>query len=157
LDIRICYQFTIEKHKAKLLFRPYGGVGINSTAFSDKGYGALNNIHNNSWALYAGVEFGNKEYVRVSDSVQFIASSTKEGGSVEVWLDSIGTGNKIATCTIGNTGSSTSFKAFSAKTKPTTGRHDVYLRFLGKENEALFQLEWIQFISKKGTKYAIFD
>jgi beta-xylosidase len=124
---------------------PANQFGTGSIIFPDKNNGLLGNIYNKTWALYAGVEFGNNEYKRVADSVQFTASCTKEGGYIEVWLDSIGTGKKIATCSIGNTGSMSNFKTFAAKTEAITGRHDIYLYFLGKENEELFRLEWIKF------------
>jgi xylan 1,4-beta-xylosidase len=109
--------------------------------------GTLDNIHNNDWALYAGVEFGNKEYGKVADSVHFTASSLI-GGQIEIWLDSIDTGTKTGTCDISPTGSWTAFKAFTAKIIPTTGRHDVYLKFIGPSTSRLFQLKWVQFIGK---------
>jgi hypothetical protein len=108
----------------------------------------LDNIHNNDWALYAGVEFGNKDYVKASDSVQFIASSAGLGGTVEIWLDSIDNGYKMGTCNISSTGNWTMFKAFTAKVKTITGRHDVYLKFMGDGTDKLFQLKSIKFIAK---------
>jgi beta-xylosidase len=105
----------------------------------------LDSIHNNDWALYAGVEFGNKDYPRASGSISITASSATSGGNVEVWLDSIETGKKIAICNINSTGSWNIFKTFSAKTEEIKGRHDVYLRFKGNGNGKLFQLKWIQF------------
>ncbi|HLP15591.1 MAG TPA: family 43 glycosylhydrolase, partial [Bacteroidota bacterium] len=67
------------------------------------GQPVLDYIHTGDWALYAGVEFGNAQYARSCDSVQFTASCGSSGGNVEVWLDSIDTGKKIATCTISPT------------------------------------------------------
>jgi len=60
---------------------------------------------------------------------------------VEIWLDSIGKGKKIATCQIENTGSLSNIKTFIAKTTHTSGRHDVYLRFIGQEGDNLFSLK----------------
>ena len=100
----------------------------------------LDDIHNNDWALYAGVEFGNKEYNRTAKSVQFtVASDTS--GIIEVWLDSIDTGKKIATCKITSTGSSNAFKTFSTKIDKTTDKHDVYLKFTGNTDNKLFVLK----------------
>jgi len=107
----------------------------------------LDDIHCNDWALYAGIEFGNKEYQRMAQSVKFAASSIV-GGSIEVWLDSMDTGNKIAACQINNTGDINSFKTFSAKIAKTTGRHDVYLKFLGNSSDKLFVLKSFVFAEK---------
>ena len=91
----------------------FGTVRVSTTQGT-----VLDSIHNNDWALYAGVEFGNKEYAKTSDSVQFIASSATSGGTVEVWLDSMETGTKIGTCNINNTGSWNTFNTFTAKCRP---------------------------------------
>jgi hypothetical protein len=114
------------------------------------GISALDNIHNNDWALYAGVEFGNSDYKAEPDSVEFTASSIASGGTIQVWLDSIATGTKVAECTIGNTGSWSTFKKFKASVNSISGSHDVYLRFVGPETSKLFQLKWINFSKKFG-------
>jgi hypothetical protein len=68
---------------------------------------------------------------------------------VEVWLDSIATGTKIADCKIEPTGNWTSFKRFTAKISAVKGNHDVYLNFVGAEGTTkLFQLKWMNFIKK---------
>lgn len=111
----------------------------------------LDDIHPDDWALYAGVEFGNEEYNTVPDSVEFTASSIAAGGRVEVWLDSIDSGMKIAECEIGKTGSWTVFKKFKAAVIPVSGNHDVYLKFAGTGTSKLFQLRWITFSKKPMT------
>jgi len=75
--------------------------------------GMLDQIHNNDWALYAGVEFGNSEYSHAADSVFFTASATT-GGTIEIWLDSLDNGTKAGTCDILPTGSLTTYKLFKA-------------------------------------------
>ncbi len=109
----------------------------------------LDEIHHGDWALYAGVEFGNKEYNKISDQVSFSASCDSKGGVVEVWLDAIGTGQKIASCKIGNTGGISNTKTFSTKTVPVNGRHDVYLKFVGGEGVKLFALKDFVFVSNR--------
>jgi len=131
---------------------PANQFGTNR-ASSTQGINVLDSIHNNDWGLYAGVEFGNREYGKATDSLQIIASSATGGGSVEIWLDSIDTGNQIGLCSIGNTGSWNTFNTFSAKVNQITGRHDVYLRFQGSPTGRLFQLEWVKFISKNAPQY----
>ena len=110
------------------------------------GISALDYINDGDWALYAGVEFGSDDYPRSPDSVTITASSTSSGGVVEVWIDSLDTGTKIAECDISNTGSSTTFKTFTAKTLVSvSGRHDVYLKFKGSGTDNLFMLQWLTF------------
>jgi len=123
--------------------------------YVSSGVYALDNIHNNDWALYAGVEFGNNDYQTEVDSVEFTASCAASGGTVEIWLDSIATGTKIAECKIEPTGSWTTFKQFTAKVAAVKGNHDVYLNFVGAEGTTkLFQLKWMNFTRKAGTTSA---
>ncbi len=112
------------------------------------GISALDNIHNNDWALYAGVEFGNSNYKAEPDSVEFTASSIASGGMIQVWLDSIDSGTKVAECAIGNTGSYSTYKKFKTPVTAISGSHDVYLKFTGAGTSKLFQLKWISFSKK---------
>ncbi|MBN2092827.1 family 43 glycosylhydrolase [candidate division KSB1 bacterium] len=121
-----------------------------SRTYISQGY-VLDNIHANDWALYAGVEFGNAEYDKISDSLKVIAACGSNGGSVEVWLDSLETGVKIAECAINNTGSWRTFQTFISVTKPVSGRHDVYLKFTGTGTAKLFQLQSLCFTAKIDT------
>ncbi len=120
---------------------PVGGISV------------LDDIHNNDWALYAGVEFDDGSYGTLTDSVVFTASSGTSGGTVELWLDSLDTGTKIGSCIIPSTGSWSIFKNFSAKVDHITGRHDVYLKFTGTGSSKLFMLKWMNFISKKAPEF----
>lgn len=109
----------------------------------------LDNIHDGDWALYAGVEFGNNEYVKKPDSLVITASCAALGGTVEVWLDSLDSSSKIAECNISHTGSWDTFKTFTTKIlQSVSGKHDVYLRFKGTGTDKLFMLQWLNFISK---------
>ena len=103
----------------------------------------LDSINNNDWALYAGVEFGGKNYYKKADSLVISASSASEGGIVEVWLDSIDTGQKIAECVINNTGDWNDFQTFTTGVDSVSGMHDVYLKFSG--NGRLFRIDWFMF------------
>lgn len=109
---------------------------------------AMNNISNNDWALFAGVEFGNPDYPKTCDSIKVIASSPNAGGTVEIYIDSIDVKTKIADCRITTTGSWTEYKTFAAKVmKQVSGNHDVYLKFVGSDNEDLFQLQSFHFVT----------
>ncbi|MGD0339119.1 MAG: family 43 glycosylhydrolase [Bacteroidota bacterium] len=106
----------------------------------------LDNIHANDWALYAGVEFGSNDYPIRNDSLIVTASSVTSGNAVEVWLDSLDTGTKIAECTIGSTGSLNAFNTFTAPVSSSvSGKHDVYLKFTGTGTDKLFQLRTFYF------------
>ncbi|MEJ2628044.1 MAG: carbohydrate-binding protein, partial [bacterium] len=107
----------------------------------------LDSIDNHDWALYAGVEFGGKDYYKKPDSVEISAASATSGGVVEVWLDSLDTGQKVAECTIENTGGWNNFQSFTASVDSVSGMHDVYLRFLGTGR--LFKIDWFKFIGKR--------
>ncbi|MCX7797168.1 MAG: family 43 glycosylhydrolase [Melioribacter sp.] len=108
----------------------------------------LYNINNNDWAMYAGVEFGGKDYNKQPDSIEISASSYTAGGIIEVWLDSIDTGKKIAVCKIENTGGWSNYRIFKAKVDSTvSGNHDVYLKFIGPGTDQLFRISWLKFLS----------
>jgi len=113
------------------------------------GISSLTNIQDGDWALYAGVEFGNSKYIIEPDSLQVTASCASSGGVVQVWLDSIDTGTKIAECNITSTGSLTNYKTFTTNVlTPVSGNHDVYLKFKGTDSGNLFMLQWLNFEDK---------
>ncbi|MFZ2097832.1 MAG: family 43 glycosylhydrolase, partial [Anaerolineales bacterium] len=126
---------------------PANQYGTTITAKVD-GISSLDNIHDGDWALYAGVEFGNDEYISSPDAISFVASCASSGGVVEVWLDSLDTGTKIAECNIGSTGSWTTFATFTTNISvPVSDNHDVYLKFRGAGPDRLFILQWLTFVS----------
>ena len=127
-----------------------------SAYISRTGVYSLNSIHDGEWALYAGVEFGNAEYPKEPDSLVMTASSGTAGGVVEVWLDSLDTGTKIAECTISNTGSWDTFATFGTNI-PTSvsGNHDVYLKFKGSGTDQLFMLQSFVFKDKSHPETSI--
>jgi xylan 1,4-beta-xylosidase len=113
---------------------------------TSQGY-VLGNIHADDWAMYAGVEFGgNADYPKTPDSFAVVASSATSGGIVEVWLDSIDTGNKVAECNIESTGDWETFEVFTSEVDSVSGRHDVYLKFTGEGTEELFLIQWLKFL-----------
>ncbi len=125
-----------------------------TVSVSRSGLTSLGNIHDNDWAIYAGVEFGNADYRRRPDSLEITASSASSGGVVEVWLDSLDSGTKIAECPVGTTGSWDTFRSFRTKVlAPVSGMHDLYLKFRGTGSGSLFSLQWLTFLdaSASGT------
>ena len=134
---------------------PANQSGTSRRYVRDYGY-VLGKIDVNDWAMYAGVEFGNADYEKIPATLHINAASEVEGGSVEVWLDSLDTGNKIAVCSIGNTGDLKEFQTFSAEIAPdVSGQHDVYLKFTGTATEDLFQIHSLYFWAEGDTSTAV--
>ena len=124
-------------------------TGYPANLYSRTGIYTMDDIRDREWVLYAGVEFGSTDYPREPSSVAISASSATAGGVVEVWLDSVDTGTKIAECPMGNTGSWSTFATFTADLlAPVSGNHDVYLKFKGAASERLFSLQWLTFMDK---------
>ncbi len=105
----------------------------------------LGNIHHNDWAMIAGVDFGNADYQKTPDSLRIVAAGQVENARIEVWLDSLDTGEKIAECLVGHTGDLNTFKTITTEVTPVTGQHDVYLKFLGQGTDPLLQLKYLIF------------
>jgi beta-xylosidase len=132
---------------------PANRFGVSSTS------AYLGSINNDDWAMYAGVEFGKDslstndgvDYLKSPNQIHIVASSATSGGIVEVWLDSIDTGQKIAEVNIENTGGWHSYATFSDSVAEVSGRHDVYLRFKGTANEQLFRMESFKFSGEQST------
>jgi len=112
------------------------------------GVSVLDQIHTNDWALYAGVEFGDADYPVKAVSFEANAASVASTGVIEVWLDSLQTGRKIAECPISTTGSLSTYKLFPIDIPEVTGNHDVYLKFRGEGTGKLFQLKSFRFLGK---------
>jgi xylan 1,4-beta-xylosidase len=108
--------------------------------------GNLSNISNNDWAMFASVEFGGNDYKKTPVSMELSAASNTSGGVVEVWLDSIDSGRKIAECRVDSTGSLTKYKICRTNVDSVSGSYDVYLKFLGTGQ--LYRINWFRFLSE---------
>jgi len=89
--------------------------------------------------------------------MELSASSNTSGGIVEVWLDSLDTGRKIAECQVDTTGSTTKYQIFRTDVDTVSGSHDVYLKFLGTGTSELFRIKWFRFLSVYDTPTSIDD
>jgi xylan 1,4-beta-xylosidase len=115
----------------------------------------LTSINNGDWAMYAGVEFGGSYYQKTPVSMELSASSNTSGGVVEVWLDSLDTGRKIAECQVDTTGSITNYQIFRANVDTVSGSHDIYLKFIGIGTDQLFRMNWFRFLSEYDTPTSV--
>ena len=117
---------------------------VRSTPVS--GVSFLDQIHTGDWAMYAGVEFGDLNYPVHLSSFEATASSVFSSGVIEIWLDSLQTGKKIAECPITSSGSLSTWKTYLVDVPEITGSHDLYLKFRGDGTAKLFQLKSFRFI-----------
>ena len=126
----------------------YNGVA-GSTSASNR---YLGGIGDGDWAMYAGVELGRAsdgggdvDYPFAPRAVELVASSATDGGTVEVWLDGIDTGEKIADVEVPSTGAWTSYATVTAEIEPVSGQRDVFLRFSGTSGGELLRLQSLRF------------
>ncbi|HNQ38953.1 MAG TPA: carbohydrate-binding protein, partial [Prolixibacteraceae bacterium] len=126
---------------------PANQQGVTRTAPS-QGISNLDQIGAGDWALYAGVAFGDGELYPPADSVVLEAACLGDGGTVELWLDSLDTGRLIGSCNVTASGGWNTFRKFSAPVERVTGTHDLYLKFMGGTSPRLFVLRWITFTRK---------
>jgi len=94
------------------------------------------------WFMLGGVDLGRSD--KKSNQVEVSASSTT-GGTLELWMDDMErNGTKLAEIVIISTGSTDTWKTFSAIVPDTSGQHDIYFRFRGVKNA--FYLNTVRFI-----------
>ena len=95
------------------------------------------------WLMLGGVDMGNAACK--TSQIEVTASSIL-GGTVEVWMDDLErNGTKLADIVITSTGSTDTWKTFSADIPDTTGQHDLFFRFKGAKNA--FYLNTVRMVS----------
>jgi xylan 1,4-beta-xylosidase len=95
------------------------------------------------WLMLGGVDLGTA--TRKATQIQITASSTL-GGTLEVWKDDLErSGVKLAEIAVTSTGSTDTWKTFSADIPETTGQHDLFFRFRGSKNA--FYLNTVQLVA----------
>jgi len=110
------------------------------------GSGTVTNNSDGAWCMLPGVTMeSNGQSAR---RIVVNAAAAASTGSLEVWIDNIGTsGTKIATIPITSTGGTSSYRDFTANVN-VNGQHDLYLRFVGPANA--FRLNTVHFVSGDG-------
>ena len=98
------------------------------------------------WFVISGVELGEKG--RLAGQVEVLASSP-HGGKLEIWIDGLGNGRRIATIPVKPTGGKGNFKVFREKIKPVSGHHDVFVKF-SQVSPGEIYIQNIKFLKAKG-------
>ena len=111
----------------------------------------LSLIHNNEWAYYSHLDFSKGN--AAAGGFQARVAGTV-GGSIEIRLDSL-TAAPLGTCTVAPTGGVTTWATVSCDLKsPISGKHVLYLKFIGAGTGNLFDLNWWKFSPGTSTKSA---
>ena len=76
------------------------------------------------WFMISGVDLGEKDH---SSQIEIIANSATDN-QLEIWLDDLGSGRKIATVSITKTMGNT-WKTFRSKLAGISGHHDLFVKF----------------------------
>lgn len=106
------------------------------------GGAVLGGLENGDWALYGSVDLGGVG-VRAA-GVELRVSSASAGGDVEIWLDPLAGGQRVATCPVGNTGGWDNFQAVTCGLS-AAGTHEVYVKVTGGPGE-LVRLASLRFV-----------
>ncbi len=85
------------------------------------------------WFMLSGVELGGT--TSAASQVQ-LQVSAKTAGTLEIWLDDLTFGQRIATIPYSATGSS-NWKSVMQKVKGVSGHHDVFVKFPAGNSESL--------------------
>ncbi|AUX44340.1 xylosidase/arabinosidase [Sorangium cellulosum] len=104
----------------------------------------LGGLEDGDWAMYGSVDLGSGGVE--STEIELRASSAK-GGAVEVWLDPLAGGRRVATCDIPATGGWETWTTATCKVS-AAGTHEVYLKAKGGSGE-LLRLASLRFVPGK--------
>lgn len=107
----------------------------------DEGTEAVGYTENGDYVVYNNIDFEDGV-----TSFQGRVSSAVNDGKIEIRLDSA-TGTLIGTCLVTPTGDWQTFKDVSCNVSNISGKHDLYLKFIG-EDGYLINLNWFKFIKK---------
>jgi len=93
------------------------------------------------WFMISGVDFGSNAPVKV-----VIQAASRKGGELEIWLDDLINGKRIAKVKVGATQAGIS-NLFTAALEKVQGQHDLFIRFPRGSAEDI-QVKSIQFNAK---------
>lgn len=104
--------------------------------------GPVRSLSQGDWALYGSLDLGSAG-VRAG-AIELTVASAGAGGALEVWIDPLAGGTRLATCAVASTGG---WDAWRTVTCPlaASGTHEVYLRAAGGAGE-LVRLARFRFV-----------
>ncbi|MGF7216470.1 beta-xylosidase [Spirosoma lacussanchae] len=85
-----------------------------------------NDSDQGGWFMLSGVDLGTGKDAAKQIQVQLTAATS---GTLEVWLDDLTTGKKMAGIPFKSTGGKATWKTVSQSVKGITGHHDVFVKF----------------------------
>ncbi|GAB3017275.1 family 43 glycosylhydrolase [Spirosoma pulveris] len=96
--------------------------------------GVTNDSDLGGWFMLSGVDLGVGKDVAKQVQVQLATASS---GTLELWLDDLKTGKKLASIPFKSTGGKANWKTISQSIKSVSGHHDVFVKFpAGQANVA---------------------
>jgi len=105
-----------------------------TTVTSSTSAGSVLSFQNGQWAMYGSVDLGGGGVS--SKAIELVASAAGEDGAVEIWLDPLAGGTRIATCAVPSTGAWETWNTVTCGLT-ATGTHEVYMKVTGGAGEVL--------------------
>jgi xylan 1,4-beta-xylosidase len=119
---------------------------LGTEVLASEGEGAvLGALEDQDWALYGSVDLGGDTLQ--AEAIELRVASAAPAASdalVEVWLDPLAGGSKVASCPIASTGSWDTWQTVTC-TLTASGSHEVYLKVRGGPGE-LLRLSSLRFV-----------
>jgi len=96
------------------------------------------------WFMVSGVETGNRE----SKAIELTAKA-QTSGSIEIWLDDLQQGTRIATIPLEATGGSDQWRSLIVPVTPFSGHHDIFIKYLPGPQGSI-AIRTFQFLTRAG-------
>ena len=111
----------------------------------------VNNLRNGEWLEYRNVYFSGKEY-----QLKIGVRGLKSGSTLKFYVDSISSGNLIATYTLGSD-SAVGEKTVTLNKTLTAGEHKIFVQASGAGSTNLANLDYFTFVRDAGYLFFDFD
>jgi GH35 family endo-1,4-beta-xylanase/beta-xylosidase len=94
------------------------------------------------WFMLSGLETGDKSAAAVE-----LTAAASTAGTLEIWLDDLQQGQRVATMTMSPTGGKDQWKTFLQPVKKFNGHHDIFIKYPAGEEGAI-DIRSLRFITK---------
>jgi hypothetical protein len=108
------------------------------------GEAVTNNSTYGGWFMISGLDLGRGKDIPSQVRMQ---ASSERGGILEVWLDDLRTGRKIATIHVPPTGGGDSWSSCAGSIGNVSGCHDLFIKFSAGAQRSVY-VRNIQFVKK---------